>query len=342
MIDLSGLQNLLAFNVAGFNCIDLVIIIIVWFYAEEGFRIGFIRALLDFISFVLSFFLALRFYSSFAHLLALVFPLPIGFGNAISFFLVALFVEIAANIIFHRVLYHYLPRPISPQSFHQYQKIDSWLGIIPGIISSFIIIAFLLTLIVALPISPFLKSLVSSSQTGSRVVGLTESFESKINTIFGSALQETMSYLTIEPQSNESINLHFTVKNGTVDKQAEEEMLVIVNHQRIMRGLPMLNEDDQLVQLARTYANTMFSHGYFSHYDQMGHSPFDRMQTAGINYTAAGENLALAPNTSLAMQGLMNSPGHRANILSPNFHKIGVGVINGGIYGEMYVQEFTN
>jgi len=42
------------------------------------------------------------------------------------------------------------------------------------------------------------------------------------------------------------------------------------------------------------------------------------------------------------MQGLMNSPGHRANILNPNFHKIGIGVIDGGIYGKMYTQEFTN
>ena len=66
------------------------------------------------------------------------------------------------------------------------------------------------------------------------------------------------------------------------------------------------------------------------------------MQKAGINYQYAGENLALAPSTSLAMQGLMNSPGHRANILSPNFHKVGIGVIDGGIYGEMYTQDFTN
>jgi len=44
----------------------------------------------------------------------------------------------------------------------------------------------------------------------------------------------------------------------------------------------------------------------------------------------------------LAMQGLMNSPGHRANILSPSFHKVGIGVLDAGIYGEMFVQEFTD
>ena len=66
------------------------------------------------------------------------------------------------------------------------------------------------------------------------------------------------------------------------------------------------------------------------------------MDKAGIHFQAAGENLALAPNINLAHQGLMNSPGHRANILSPDFKKVGIGVIDGGIYGEMFVQEFSN
>jgi uncharacterized protein YkwD len=86
----------------------------------------------------------------------------------------------------------------------------------------------------------------------------------------------------------------------------------------------------------------MFTRGYFSHYTPGGVSPFDRMADAGVTYVYAGENLALAPSTDLAMQGLMNSPGHRANILNPNFNKIGIGVIDGGIYGKMYSQEFTN
>lgn len=55
-----------------------------------------------------------------------------------------------------------------------------------------------------------------------------------------------------------------------------------------------------------------------------------------------GENLALSPNVTLAMQGLMGSKGHRANILSTNFGKIGMGVIDGGIIGEVFCQEFTD
>ena len=86
----------------------------------------------------------------------------------------------------------------------------------------------------------------------------------------------------------------------------------------------------------------MFARGYFSHYTPEGLTPFDRMAQGDAYFTYAGENLALAPNVTIAMQGLMQSLGHRANILSANFGKIGVGVIDGGIYGQMFCQEFTD
>jgi uncharacterized protein YkwD len=86
----------------------------------------------------------------------------------------------------------------------------------------------------------------------------------------------------------------------------------------------------------------MFERGYFSHYNPEGMSPFDRMEQAGIHFIAAGENLALAPNVTIAHQGLMDSPGHRANILSTDFGKVGIGVMDGGMFGRMFVQEFTD
>lgn len=116
----------------------------------------------------------------------------------------------------------------------------------------------------------------------------------------------------------------------------------MVNAQRVNQGLAPLTISTSLSDLALAHSDDMFKRGYFSHYTPEGLSPFDRMEKARISYQYAGENLALAPSTQLAMQGLMNSPGHRANILNPNFHQIGIGVIDGGIYGKMYTQEFTN
>jgi uncharacterized protein YkwD len=66
------------------------------------------------------------------------------------------------------------------------------------------------------------------------------------------------------------------------------------------------------------------------------------MSKVGIRYSFAGENLAFAPSTEFAMTGLMNSPEHRENILSPNYTRVGIGVIDAGIYGKMFTQEFAD
>jgi uncharacterized protein YkwD len=119
-------------------------------------------------------------------------------------------------------------------------------------------------------------------------------------------------------------------------------MFADVNNERTSRSLAALAFSDNLAAVARAHCSDMLKRGYFSHYTPEGLSPFDRMTEANIIFNNAGENLALAPNVDLAMKGLMQSPGHKANILSTNFHRIGVGVIDGGIYGEMFCQEFTD
>ncbi len=170
----------------------------------------------------------------------------------------------------------------------------------------------------------------------------TSSFEKSLNGVFGGALNETLTFLTVKPESNETINLGFTVSTTTIDEVGEVQMLSMVNHERVTAGLQPLVMNEPLQSLGRTYAQDMFVRGYFSHYNPEGQSPFDRMEKANISFLHAGENLALAPSVELAMQGLMNSPGHRANILSPNFNKVGIGVLDGGIYGKMFTQEFTD
>jgi len=66
------------------------------------------------------------------------------------------------------------------------------------------------------------------------------------------------------------------------------------------------------------------------------------MRDAGVRFSTAGENLALAPTVQVAHTGLMNSPGHRANILHKDFGRVGIGIMDGGIRGLMVSQEFRN
>lgn len=324
------------------NLLDLVILGIVVFYAYEGYVLGFVAACIDLVSFLLSFIIALKGYSVLSPVLVHVFNIPPGFANAIAFFLTALFSEIALSIALRKIVARFSAATKLSLSAGDSQKANHLLGILPGIASSLIILSFLLTLVTALPSSPFLKDIVGTSYIGSRLVTNAAVFERRLNDIFGGALHETLNFLTIEPQSNETIILRFTVTNPTIDSQAEQKMWQMVNRERELAGLRPLEFDNMLASLARNYSRDMFVHGYFSHHNPQGDSPFDRMGSADIRYLSAGENLALAPSVEIAMRGLMDSPGHRANILSENFHKVGIGVMDGGIYGKMFTQEFTD
>jgi len=124
------------------------------------------------------------------------------------------------------------------------------------------------------------------------------------------------------------------------DPEAEQEMLKLVNDERTSRGLPALELDPRLVPIARQHSQEMFTLKYFGHQSPVTGSPFDRLAAAKITYSRAGENLAYAHSVAVAHRGLMDSQGHRENILRPEFTRIGIGVISAGPYGRMFTQLF--
>lgn len=127
------------------------------------------------------------------------------------------------------------------------------------------------------------------------------------------------------------------VRNLTAD---ESYILEQVNAERAKAGLAPLQVDYRLAQNARTKSQDMITQGYFDHQSPSLGSPFDQMNRAGITYQYAGENIAANSTAAGAMESWMNSPGHRANILNPNFTHIGIGVVDGGQYGKMLTQQF--
>lgn len=339
---LQGFIGLLPNFSGGITFLDIIILLIILFYVHEGYSLGFLLASLDLLSFIISFIAALQFYTKLSLLLITLFGLSIGISHAVSFFLIAVVSEIILNIVFRKIAQR-IPSFIPWKSLRSFlTDTNHMLGIIPGLLSSFILLSFLLTLLVTFPSAPYLKDAVDKSAFGSKLVSNTSLVEKQLNIIFGGALDETLNFMTVDPKSEKTVSLHFTVTNGTVDEEAEGEMLSLVNQERVKNGLQKVVFDERLRSIARAHSQDMFTHGYFSHQSLDGRSPFERMDDADIHYIYAGENLALSPTTGLAMQGLMNSPGHRANILNPNFNKLGIGVINGGIYGKMYTQEFSN
>ncbi len=345
------IQNAIAFlneksnqllSLIGINILDVIILIVLSFYAYEGYILGFIIAGLDLVSFIFSFIIALKFYGPFGMFLADAFSISPGFARAIGFFVLALLSEIIINVILKQAAKRVPELPIDSGLRTFLQNFNQRLGIVPGLISAFIILSFLLSVIISLPSSPVLKKLVTTSRLGKYLVANAASFEKGLNDVFGGALNETMNFLTVKPESDEMVDLRFTVASPNVDSESEQVMFRLLNKERIANGLHPVSFDNKLRSLARDYSKDMLQRGYFSHYNPEGQSPFDRMDAYGVEYSYAGENLALAPSAELAMQGLMNSPGHRANILNPNFTKIGIGAMDGGVYGKMFTQEFTD
>lgn len=338
--DAQSLLNTINVPIVHFNFIDVAILIVVLLYAIEGYAIGFTRGMLDFLSFVLSFLFALSFYGIFASFLTNFLHIPKGFSNAIGFFLAAFISEICLTILFRSSFLPLITKKTKKQRFPD--EVGKIAGIVPGVLSAVVLLAFILTMIVALPISPYLKNAVTESKMGSSLVLGIQGFDEQINNVFGGAVNDALTFLTVEPKSNESIKLNFSTNKYILDRESEIEMIDLVNAEREKEVVSTLTEDSSLREVARNHCKDMFERGFFSHYTPEGSSPFDRMNDAGISFGFAGENLALAPNVTLALKGLMNSEGHRANILSENFNKIGVGVIDGGVYGEMFCQEFSD
>lgn len=317
------------------NWIDLVLLIFLAFYVFEGYERGFLALLGEMISLVASFLLALHFYPQLSSLLIANFTLSRNFANPLAFVVLGLVAEIIITTLIISI-YSKLPRDLFRSSLNKI------LGLAPALIDGLILAAFFLTIFVSLPFSPSLKSDILASKIGSSLVARTRELEKTLDQIFGGAASDTLNFLTITPGSNQNINLHFRTTDITVDESSENTMFTLLNQERASRDLSPLRLDLRLRQLARDHSKDMFAWGYFSHIDHQGNDPFQRMHKAGIYFETAGENLAYAGSVQIAHDGLMNSPDHRANLLNPDFSHIGIGVIDGGIYGKMFTQEFTN
>ncbi len=118
------------------------------------------------------------------------------------------------------------------------------------------------------------------------------------------------------------------------------QMLDMVNQERTKAGLKPLTWDADLANVAQVKAKDMSDNNYFDHNSPTYGSPFEMMKKFGISYRAAGENLAGSSSVERAHVGLMNSEGHRKNILNPNFTHMGIGVEKSTRYGYIYVQMF--
>jgi len=334
-LDYSIQRGNLYLNVA-VNPIDILLVIMILLSVLNGYRRGFIHGVLDLAGGVLSLVAGLRYYQPVAQWLGPRFDLwSEVWDQPIAFVLVAGLVGAAVQIVGYLLLRHL------PEEIHE-RRVNQLLGVIPGFANGLIVVAILSALLLAIPLSEGLSERTRDSALVNRLAVYAEQLEGQLRPVFGDAIARTMNLLTIRPDSDERVTLPFKVENTRPRPDLEKRMLDLVNQERVANGLSPLQADPELTEVARKHSADMFARGYFAHDTPEGLSPFDRMREANVRFTTAGENLALAPTIPVAHTGLMNSPGHRANILRPQFGRVGIGVMDGGMRGLMVSQEFRN
>lgn len=317
------------------NYIDLLILIIVLIYLLKGIKRGFWPLIGDLISFFGSLFIAFRLYPLASQFLISNFSLPYSFANAIGFMVIAFLSQSLLGMLVWRALSR-LPRAWGHAPWTRIA------AVLPALVDSLVLISIGLTLFVSLPVSPKIKSDIENSKIGAYLVARTENVEGGLVDIFGGAIRDTLNFVTIKPESGEKIDLPYKPEKLTIDEESEQKMLEMVNHERAAVGVKPLRMDQTIVKVARAHSFDMWERGYFAHENPDGKSPFDRMKEGGVKFTTAGENIALAPTLDTAHKGLMNSPGHKRNILDPEFGRVGIGIVDGGFYGLMVTQDFAN
>lgn len=316
------------------NWVDLILVMIVLLAIVAGWYRGFISSMLSLMVWAGSFVVAYLFYpyvASFIDTMVDTGPWLL----AIAFILTAI---IAGAVL--SIFAGYLTRA-APIEVHQ-SIINKIVGIIPGAIMGYIYAVIFSAIVLALPIRDRITEKARSSQLGVQLAMQSEWANRKLAPVFDQAIRRTINSLTVQPGSDEKINLTFKIDDATPKPNYETEMLQMINAERQKRGLKPLVADPEMLPVARAHSQDMFAKGYFAHDDLNGKDPFDRMRAANIHFATAGENLALAQTVEIAHVNLMNSPGHRANILNPSFGRVGIGILDGGFYGLMISQEFRN
>ncbi len=299
---------------------------------------GLIHTVVETVSFLIALVAGYRFYPLVGRGIASYLSMPNGISQAIGFFATWFFIELVVSLLGTYLAHRYFKKYLRSRT-------NQLLGYALGAVRGALLFLFFVSLAFALPVRGQLKQAILDSRSGPPFVRLASAVEGQIKNVFNDAIQESLNFLTIKPGSSANYDLGFeaAVKQLTADPQSETEMLALVNKERAAQGAGSLTIDPRLTAVARAYATEMFENGFFSHESQVdGSTPAERVERAGIEYEVVGENLAFAPDVYIAHQGLMNSEGHRKNILFPDFGHVGIGVIDGGVYGRMFVQVFKD
>lgn len=316
------------------NLIDIILAIIILLAVIVGWNRGFILGSLDLLTWAGSLAAGYFFYPFTAKWLEKIFTLG-AWLLPVAFLLTTIVARLLIGLITR-----YIARSV-PENANN-NGLNKFLGIIPGAITGWLYAIILSALFLALPIKDSITAAARNSKFAGRLAMQSEWLNRNLAIVFNDAVRQTMNSLTVKQESGETVSLKYNYKKSVARPALEELMLAMVNKERTSRGLKPLKADPEMTLVARAHSTDMFVRGYFAHVNPDGKDPFARMKDANVSFMAAGENLALAQTVEIAHVNLMNSPGHRANILNPSFGRLGIGIMDGGFHGLMISQEFRD
>lgn len=318
-----------------FNLVDLVLGALVLVGAASGWARGFLFSALDLLMLAASLVAAFLGYRDAADWLAKLAPsygiwiAPLAFVGI--FLLVHLVVGSAVLRLAARL----------PRGVHGH-LLNRFFGLVPGSVNGAIHAVIASVLLFTLPLGERIGGWAQDSALAPRFAAPAEWVEVRLAPIFDPVVQRTLQALTVRPDTRENVPLDFRVAKARARPELESRMLELVNAERRAAGLKPVKADNELVLVARAHSQDMLARGYFAHVSPEGKDLGNRLQQARVAYLSAGENLALAPTLHSAHTGLMHSPGHRANILRPQFGRLGIGILDAGAHGLMVTQAFRN
>ncbi len=318
------------------NPVDAAVLALIGLAAWFGYQTGFVATTYSLASWILAVAAALAFEGPATTIVETLARVPTPLAATVGFVVTIVMAE-----AFFAVAGYLAIRPIvSVVRRSPFNAADRILGTLPSGVRSLLIVAVAILAIEALPVASEVKAAVETSRTGRAVNAQLARFQPELEAFTGRLGGAPLFVTRIGEDQTEQLDLPDGLE-VSADPVAERQLFDLVNEERTQRGVGALAWDERLVPVSRAHSEEMFKLKYFSHDSPVAGSPFERIRGAGIIYSRAGENLAYAQSVVAAHRALMDSPGHRENILRPEFTRIGIGVINAGIYGRMFTQLFV-
>lgn len=143
----------------------------------------------------------------------------------------------------------------------------------------------------------------------------------------------------IKDYSNNNNIIQYNDTNIKISNE-QLDLLNKINEERQKENLQPLFFRSDLLEIAKLKAEDLTTNNYFSHNSKKYGLIFDMLKQNNIEYKIAGENLAGARNNKLALQGWLNSPTHKDNILEEKYKYTAIYIIDSNTYGKIYVQAF--